>query len=172
MSWNNILLIFRKELLDITRDKRTVISMIVIPLLGFPLLILGMSAFMIKQVEKLETQNYTVLVVGTNSAPEFFNKLQGNNDITWQKFDRRGDLTDPQDVEQAKMLLKEGSVHGVMILPDSGFEDRDQTARISLLLDQSKESGSVVHGKISETLRTIREEMSQERIKEYNDRIV
>ena len=42
MSLRNISTVYRKELLDSLRDRRTVISMIVVPLLLMPLLTIGL----------------------------------------------------------------------------------------------------------------------------------
>ena len=43
MSLRNIGIVYRKELIDSLRDRRTVISMIVVPLLVMPLLTIGMG---------------------------------------------------------------------------------------------------------------------------------
>ena len=38
MSLRNIAIVYRKELLDLLRDRRTIISMIIVPVLVMPLL--------------------------------------------------------------------------------------------------------------------------------------
>ena len=43
MSLRNIGIVYRKELIDSLRDRRTVVSMIVVPLLVMPLLTIGMG---------------------------------------------------------------------------------------------------------------------------------
>jgi sodium transport system permease protein len=44
MNWHNIITVYFKELKDSLRDRRTLISMIVIPRCVMPLLIFGTSA--------------------------------------------------------------------------------------------------------------------------------
>jgi len=45
MSWKNIKLIFIKEIVGTIRDKRTIIAMIIIPLIFYPLLFTGIGYF-------------------------------------------------------------------------------------------------------------------------------
>ena len=46
MSWRNIGVVYRKELTDSLRDRRTVISMIVVPILLMPLLTILRRSFL------------------------------------------------------------------------------------------------------------------------------
>ncbi len=48
MSLRNIGIVYRKELIDSLRDRRTVISMIVVPLLVMPLLTIGMGVLSVQ----------------------------------------------------------------------------------------------------------------------------
>jgi sodium transport system permease protein len=43
MNLGNIAIVYRKELIDSLRDRRTLISMIAVPLLLMPLLTIGMG---------------------------------------------------------------------------------------------------------------------------------
>jgi sodium transport system permease protein len=45
MNWKNIKLIFAKELIGTVRDKRTIIAMVIIPLIFYPLLFMGIGYF-------------------------------------------------------------------------------------------------------------------------------
>ncbi len=69
-----VFVIFRKELTDTLRDRRTLISMIVIPLLLFPLLIGISSRIMMSQIEKAKGK---VLRIGlqTSGNAERFREL-------------------------------------------------------------------------------------------------
>ncbi len=50
MNWQNIVTIYLKELKDSLRDRRTLISMIVIPTFLMPLIIFGVGTIMTKVV--------------------------------------------------------------------------------------------------------------------------
>jgi len=69
-----IVTIFRKELLDSLRDRRTLITMVAIPLLLFPILIGISSRVMMSQIKKAQDK---VLRVGllTNQTPQAFQSM-------------------------------------------------------------------------------------------------
>ncbi len=52
MSMSNILTVYRKELTDSLRDRRTLISMVVVPIVIFPLISVGMGTLVAKVVGK------------------------------------------------------------------------------------------------------------------------
>ena len=66
-----ILIIFRKELIDSIRDRRTLITMVVIPLLLFPLLIGITSRVMISQIKKAQEKTLRVGLVTHGNAAGF-----------------------------------------------------------------------------------------------------
>ncbi len=49
-------IIYFKEMLDTLRDRRTLISMILIPIILFPALMIGMSSVMVMMIEKTEAE--------------------------------------------------------------------------------------------------------------------
>ena len=61
---HRIATIYRKELLDILRDHRTLIAMIVVPIVLYPLLMLGSVQAVSYQAEELKTETITIGVVG------------------------------------------------------------------------------------------------------------
>ncbi len=69
---NNIAIIYKKELLDTIRDRRTIISMIVVPILVFPILTLGFSSFAASMVEKSAGEVHRIAIIGADNAPEFY----------------------------------------------------------------------------------------------------
>ena len=65
MNWNNVRLIFLRELRDQLRDRRTLFTIAVLPILLYPLL--GMSMLQIQQFLKNESR---IRVVGAEALPE------------------------------------------------------------------------------------------------------
>ncbi|OGC96071.1 MAG: hypothetical protein A2W25_08535 [candidate division Zixibacteria bacterium RBG_16_53_22] len=65
----NIKLVYRKEILDIIRDRRTVISMIVIPILIFPLITVGLPTLMMSMMTKTKGELQKVAIVNGAAAP-------------------------------------------------------------------------------------------------------
>ena len=61
--------IYRKEFLDVLRDRRALISMVVVPLVVFPLLIGGMARLIPKIQERAEQEASTLSVAARISTP-------------------------------------------------------------------------------------------------------
>jgi len=69
MSIRNIGIVYRKELREALRDRRTVIASIVIPLILFPLLSVGFGTLVAGIVNKTEEASPKVMVVGGEDSP-------------------------------------------------------------------------------------------------------
>ena len=72
MKLNVILTVFRKEILDLLRDRRTLLSMVVLPIVVFPLLFSVMGKFMGEAGKKAESEATTVAIVA-DQIPSGFN---------------------------------------------------------------------------------------------------
>ncbi|WP_010588500.1 ABC transporter permease subunit/CPBP intramembrane protease [Schlesneria paludicola] len=66
MNWRNIILIFRREVLDQLRDRRTLFMVAVLPILLYPLLGIGMVQMTVLFTE----QPRTVVILGAADLPE------------------------------------------------------------------------------------------------------
>jgi sodium transport system permease protein len=56
------MIVYRKELLEVLRDKRTLFTTLLLPVILYPLLIVGFNAIMTRQTGILEEQVATVAV--------------------------------------------------------------------------------------------------------------
>jgi len=72
-----LLTIYRKEMLDMIRDRRTLISMIVVPMVAMPLIMLAMSYFMSSMESKAREESTTVGVGQGAVAPAALEALRG-----------------------------------------------------------------------------------------------
>lgn len=70
MSLHNIGVVYRKELTDQLRDRRTIISMVVIPILMFPLLTVGMGTLVVKLVSSAKQEVPKVMILGGGDSPK------------------------------------------------------------------------------------------------------
>ena len=80
MSLRNIGIVYRKELVDSLRDRRTLISMIVVPLLLMPLLTIGLGVVVVRQVGQASEEVPRVMIIGGEDSPNLqaeFKKLKG-----------------------------------------------------------------------------------------------
>lgn len=79
-------IIFKKELLDTLRDKRTILVMIVIPLLLFPILINIATKITVKQRQKAEEKILNVALILNKNGGSFKSLLKGKKK---NKFERK-----------------------------------------------------------------------------------
>jgi sodium transport system permease protein len=81
MSLRNIGIVYRKELVDSLRDRRTLISMIVVPLLVMPLLTIGMGVLSIALFGVAMREVPQVMVLGGQDSPGVMAELNKMKDL-------------------------------------------------------------------------------------------
>jgi sodium transport system permease protein len=110
MSWSTVRTIYAKELRDLLRDRRTVLSSIVIPTVIMPVLILGFGKVATTIISKAKQEIPRIMVVGGADSPGVRAELVNSG-----KF----------KVESAspdwKTLISEKRVRAAVEIPD-GFE--------------------------------------------------
>ena len=110
MSLRNVGIVYRKELIDSLRDRRTVISMIAVPLLVMPLLTIGMGVLSVSLVGQARKETPKVMILGGDDSPHVMAEL--------------GQLKDLQVVPANPDFAKEISnkdIRAAVEIPD-GFE--------------------------------------------------
>ena len=81
MSLRNVGIVYRKELTDSLRDRRTLVSMIVIPLLLFPVMMLGFSYLAVKLVGQAKKEVPQIMVLGGEDSPKVMARLRNLDTI-------------------------------------------------------------------------------------------
>src|SRR5579864_2990402 len=81
MSLRNIAIVYHKELIDSLRDRRTVISMIVVPLLIMPLLTIGMGVLSVTLVGLAMKEIPKVMILGGEDSPRVMAELRQLKDL-------------------------------------------------------------------------------------------
>jgi len=76
VSLRNIGIVYRKELVDSLRDRRTLISMIAVPLLLMPLLTIGMGVLSAKLVGQAMGEVPKVMILGGEDSPKVRAELE------------------------------------------------------------------------------------------------
>lgn len=76
MNLRPIGVVFRKELVDVLRDRRTLISMIVVPVLITPVLILGVGLIAAKAVSRARHEVPRVMILGGGDSPQLLAALK------------------------------------------------------------------------------------------------
>ncbi len=69
MSLRNIGTVYRKELREALRDRRTLISSLLVPLILFPLVTAGFGALIVAMVSKAKKDTFNVVIFGGEDSP-------------------------------------------------------------------------------------------------------
>lgn len=76
MTLRNSLIVYRKELRDMLRDKRTIRSMVIIPVIAFPLLILGMAYMQAHFMGTAQKEVAPIMLQGGQDSPKLLAALK------------------------------------------------------------------------------------------------
>jgi sodium transport system permease protein len=110
MSLRNLGIVYRKELRDLLRDRRTVISMIVVPMLVIPLLTAGIGALSFHQVATAMAQKERIMILGGDDSEKTTAALRKLDNVEFV----------PADPDYKKMISDKKIGAAVEIPP--GFE--------------------------------------------------
>jgi sodium transport system permease protein len=145
------LIVLKKELRESLRDRKTLIIMVLLPLLLYPMLFLGLSAATIMQVQKLEQTEVAIGLSGQAPA-ELRESLSGI------------DATTVVDVGDAQLAVATGDVvAAIRVENDPNTLERGQTLELTLFYDggsdQSREGQKRVEkafAKVAKAIQTRR----------------
>src|SRR6266851_1582665 len=76
MNFQNIACVYRKELTEWLRDRRTLTSTVVVPLLAFPILMVGMVSLSSVLIGKAEKETHKVMILHGEDSPQILEKLR------------------------------------------------------------------------------------------------
>jgi sodium transport system permease protein len=140
MSLKSLPTIYRKEMLDTIRDRRTLISMVAVPALAIPLMFTVIGAFMNRMTKKAGEEAVTVAVHGADRLPGLLNALAGAR----CRFVEKRDL-------KAAVLNKEIAA-GVEPVPGPGG-----AIEVRIYSDRSRQASEVASRNIREALGVLKE---------------
>jgi sodium transport system permease protein len=81
VSLRNVGIVYRKELIDSLRDRRTLVSMIAVPLLIMPLLLIGFGAVSVALVGRAMKEIPEVMILGGEDSPRVMAELRALKDV-------------------------------------------------------------------------------------------
>ncbi len=105
-----ILTVFKKELLDVLRDKRTIMTMVVLPTFMIPLLLALVGNFSSSQSKKAQEKELKIALISNNNGNDLIQSIEQDKKITFVK------NINPEDFNQ---LIKDDSLDmAIVISPD------------------------------------------------------
>ncbi|MCD6162274.1 MAG: ABC transporter permease [candidate division Zixibacteria bacterium] len=154
---NNIKIIYKKELLDTIRDKRTIISMIIVPILLFPLLTLGFSSFAASMVKKSTEETHKVTVIGKNFAPELYAIIDSSSKV---------EIVEVDSIEQA---INDKIIRAALVIPEDFAENTEamDSASLTIVYNGTESKSDFAAAKLRDFAREYRTNIVDKRLAEY-----
>ncbi len=175
MSWSNLYVIFRREVRDQIRDRRTLFMIFVLPLLLYPMLVFGI----IQVVSAMEQKPRTVVVVGPEHLPGKFPLLEPDGRrFNPALFDSPAeserlvvrlepDAPPWNDPRQAELAIRGGLASAVMLIPANLSEQlkRDGNISIPIKYNSIDEPSQITGLRLKEMLERWRKSIVASRLK-------
>ena len=119
-------IIFRKELKDTLRDRRTLFFMIVFPILIIPLIIGGIPTIMVSMMEKKMTERITIAIIGEENSPELMDMFGMADSIN---------VIFNVEIDSIEQSIRKKDIDGALIIPDrfSEMVNSMETAQITMV---------------------------------------
>ncbi len=160
MSFKTALIVYRKELLEMLRDKRTLFTTILLPVILYPLIFVGISALMSRQMSVLERQGAIVAVadsVANSSSAIILKHVEGIEHFQFMEYSQTS-----QELYQSK------DVHAILTISDSLTTDNLQTYKISIQFDKSTDRGQLIQARLTAALSKAEKEILEKALTDMN----
>jgi hypothetical protein len=76
MPWRNIGIVYRKEMVEALRDRRTLISTILVPILLFPVLTVAVGYVAVSLIGEASRESSKIMLLGGNDSPAIVESLK------------------------------------------------------------------------------------------------
>lgn len=150
----SFLTVLRKELKDIFRDRRTLINLLVVSPLLYPLLLIGVGSLANKRSETQLEQAITLNVVNREAAPNLMTYLaaRGINAVDA-----------PKDIE--KQIREQTLDMGLVVDKDFGEKFRKgEPAKIEILSDSTRRNADTLLGRLQGALNSYNQQVGNLRL--------
>ncbi|MBV1908667.1 MAG: ABC transporter permease [Kangiellaceae bacterium] len=149
--------IYLKELLELTRDKKTLMFTILLPTLLMPIIMIGFGALvaMIDNKAKNEVLEYNL--IGAENYPEFSQALLNNSKFSLKSFELGTDYSEAINNDELRFLVT---------IPDDtqARMNQGQSAIINVLYNDSSTTSAKVISRINTTIDSLRSSQADARL--------
>jgi sodium transport system permease protein len=158
MNIRRINVIYLKEMRETLRDRRTIISSVLVPILLFPVLMYGIGSVMKMEREKTKAEIPKITIVGENFAPSFASSLRSAGSF---------EIVPAKDFQTA---VRRKEINAALEFP-ADFEKNlrlDSTAQATIYYDAAESRSSLALDKLKSRLFYYQDSLVTERLKQRN----
>ncbi len=120
---NSIFTIYRKELRDVLRDRKTLLLIVVIPIFAVPLLINALFSFTLKTQIKASTEPLQYTIFGEEHLPDLSSAFEGSS--SFEKIN----VESPENINQA---IQDDSIKFAIVIPDAAESSLKQRSQVGI----------------------------------------
>ena len=156
IEWRKVHIIFRKELLDLVRDSRTILVTFIMPLLVFPLLIIASTKISFSQQEKILSSPVNLALIG--SSPQLEQEFKNNPKVN---------LKNSSDVASD---LRNENIDAALVIPDKFDElvSNNENPTLTIKVMNSKTYSGVAFSKLTAIISTYNQKVTSDRLIQKN----
>jgi len=157
MSLRNIGIVYRKELTDALRDRRTLISTIVVPILLIPAMTIGLGGMITSMMKKAEKDVSPVMILGGEDSPRTVAALSHLPAVR---------VVPPSDDYASQVSNKQ--IRAAVRVPP-GFDsalDKGEPSKIEIYIYESDLNSEIAGGKLQAFFQDLRQRTVEQRMAE------
>ena len=165
------LVVAKKELLDLVRDWRTLVALVLIPLILLPILFIALPMFLEGEIEELDSVHLNVVVqlAEGDDFPEALDTRLGEANISLQ-FElldpTQDNLSEPgEDEDRLRLAVRNGSIHAILRLKVSATNSTESW-NYAILHDSTSELSREARGRLLESVGEWEEEIMESNLAE------
>ncbi|MET1254675.1 ABC transporter permease [Aliikangiella maris] len=146
-----MLKVYLKELLELTRDKKTLIFTILLPTLIMPVIMLGFITLSTKIAKKAVDEDLSYAIVGGEYYPELVEQLVKNDKLKQETV---------KDIEKAKTMINANDLRFAIVIP----EDAQARLRaglnieIKMLYNDSATTSAIIFRRVNDAIKDLKEQ--------------
>ncbi len=138
------------------RDRRTLISMVLIPIILFPVLMIGMSAVMVMMIKKTEAEVTKIVITGKEFAPALVSSI--DHDETFE-------IVEEEDFKSALRKKKISAALEFSADFEKKIREQDSTEAI-IYYDAAELKSEITSDKLKDVLKDYQDSVVAARLKE------
>ncbi len=119
----NILIVYLKEIKEVLRDRRTLIFMVLMPLVLMPLLMSIMISFIAKSEQKAQTEVLTFAIFGAENLPELAQEFADSNEF---------EQIDISDFDQVESSINQNIIKFALSIPAKAQEQIENSEQVTI----------------------------------------
>ncbi|WGX74733.1 ABC transporter permease [Paraclostridium bifermentans] len=151
--------IFKKEILDILRDKKTIFMMIILPIILYPILMVGMTQVMSMSMNSMEKKNINI-AFNKNPNKALVSVIDETNKERKKDNSEVGQI-ELKTTDDYKKDLKDGNIDAYI-----NINDKNGYINFNVYIDSSENSSGIAQEEVEKILNTYKEELVENKLKE------